>query len=160
MSCPSATVVFVFPLSAGGVFPTGKVSIGGNSADIIDGLAVLPGVTQLLEVPYEIHLNQNFKVTNLIVGAIPLANNLTGVYPMPGTIIRDYSWGKVFIEWTVLPGTNTCWPAETANFYIEIEGEITTEPPTPPPVAPGAFPFMPLLLLLGLAAALLQWRGD
>ena len=30
----------------------------------------------------------------------------------------------------------------------------------PSPVAPGAFPFMPLLLLLGLAAALLQWRGD
>ena len=159
MSCPASTLVFVFPLTTGAEYPTGRIVVGGNSANIVDGLAVLPGITQLLEVPFEIHLNQNFKVNHLIVGAIPLANNLTGVYPMPGTIIRDYN-GITFIEWTALPGTNTCWPSEQANFYIEIQGEITTEPPTPPPVAPGAFPFMPLLLLLGLAAALLQWRGD
>ena len=39
-------------------------------------------------------------------------------------------------------------------YYLE------SSPVVPDPVAPGAFPFMPLLLLLVLAAALLQWRSD
>jgi len=56
--------------------------------------------------------------------------------------------------------TTETMPPPIVDYYLLID---ETEPPPngePPPVIPSAFPLLPLLLLLGIVAAILQWRSD